>query len=128
MTFLAIAMVLVRHARLLVAQACGTDRRCATWLFATTRMGWPTGHGLEARPLNRAQWPEVAPQWAEVAQWVQSGPARKTDGVPRWRCADLRDRIAAHFGIRTHEHSVGKLLHALDCQFFGFNPSYSPRA
>ena len=52
---LAIAMVLDGHARLLAAQACGMDR-CATGLFATTRMGWPgwpTGHGLGARPLFR---------------------------------------------------------------------------
>jgi transposase len=57
-----------------------------------------------------------------VAQWVQSGPDRKTDGVARWRCADLRDRIAAHFGIRMHERSVGKLLHALDFSSISVRP------
>jgi transposase len=61
-------------------------------------------------------------QRAEVAQWVQSGPHRKTDGVARWRCADLRDRIAAHFGIRMHERSVGKLLHALDFSSISVRP------
>src|ERR1019366_3957200 len=90
--------------------AAWTGRRCATGCIATTRMvwpGWPTGHGLGARPLYRTG---NGPR----GEWVQSGPDRKTDGVVRWRCADLRDRIAAHFGIRMHERSVGKLLHALD--------------
>jgi ribosome recycling factor len=34
-------------------------------------------------------------QRSEVAKWVEDGPDLKTDGVVRWRCADLRDRIAA---------------------------------
>ena len=36
--------------------AAWTGRRCATGLFAITRVGWPgwpTGHGLAARPLYR---------------------------------------------------------------------------
>jgi transposase len=49
-----------------------------------------------------------------VAAWVESGPDLKTDGVVRWRCADLRDRIAAKFHVRLHERSVGKLLKKLN--------------
>jgi len=43
-------------------------------------------------------------------EWVEDGPDLKTDGVVRWRCADLRDRIAAKFNVHLHERSVGKLL------------------
>jgi transposase len=43
-----------------------------------------------------------------VAKWVEDGPDRKTDGVVRWRCADLGDRIAAKFDVQLHERSVGK--------------------
>jgi transposase len=49
-----------------------------------------------------------------VAEWVESGPNLKTDGVVRWRCADLRDRIAAKFHVHLHERSVGKLLKKLN--------------
>jgi hypothetical protein len=40
----------------------------------------------------------------------EDGPDRKSDGVVRGRCADLRDRIAAKFDVHLHERSVGKLL------------------
>src|SRR6195256_2552077 len=63
-------------------------------------------------------------QRAEVAQWVQSGPDRKTDGVVRWRCADLRDRIAAQFNIHLHERSVGKLLKKLDFSSISVRPMH----
>ena len=49
-----------------------------------------------------------------MAKWVENGPDLKTDGVVRWRCADLRDRIAAQFNVHLHERSVGKLLHKLN--------------
>ena len=49
-----------------------------------------------------------------MAEWVESGPNLKTDGVVRWRCADLRDRIAAKFHVYLHERSVGKLLKRLN--------------
>ena len=41
-------------------------------------------------------------QRSEVAKWVEDGPDLKTDGVVRWRCADLRDRIAAKFNVHLH--------------------------
>ena len=31
----------------------------------------------------------------------------------RWRCADLRDEIAARWSVDLHERTVGKLLHRL---------------
>jgi hypothetical protein len=48
-----------------------------------------------------------------VAVWVEQGPDRARDGVVRWRCIDLRDRIQQEFGVQYHERSVGKLLSKL---------------
>jgi transposase len=117
---LAIAMVLDGHARLLAAQACGMDRQTLRdWVIRYNEDG-VAGLADRSRPGRPAALSDG--QRAEVAQWVQSGPDRKTDGVVRWRCADLRDRIAAHFGIRMHERSVGKLLHALDFSSISVRP------
>ncbi len=57
-----------------------------------------------------------------MAKWVEDGPDLKTDGVVRWRCADLRDRIAAKFNIHLHERSVGKLLENLNFSSMSVRP------
>jgi len=57
-----------------------------------------------------------------VAKWVEDGPDLKTDGVVRWRCADLRDRIAAKFNVHLHERSVGKLLKKLNFSSMSVRP------
>jgi len=44
--------------------------------------------------------------------------------VVRWRCADLRDRIAAKFNIHLHERSVGKLLKKLDFSSISVRPMH----
>jgi transposase len=68
-----------------------------------------------ADPPRPGRQPRLAEaQRREVAKWVESGPDLKTDGVVRWRCADLRDRIAAKFNVHLHERSVGKLLKKLN--------------
>jgi len=61
-------------------------------------------HRYNAGWLGRAGGP--APAWASASsgrspaersgEVVEDGPDLKTDGVVRWRCADLRDRIAAN--------------------------------
>jgi hypothetical protein len=43
----------------------------------------------------------------------------------RFRRADLRDRIAAEFGVRLHERSVGKLLRRLDYRHLCVRPLHS---
>jgi transposase len=69
---------------------------------------------LADRPRPGRQPRLAEAQRSEVAKWVEDGPDRKTDGVVRWRCADLRDRIATKFDVRLHERSVGKLLKKLN--------------
>jgi len=70
--------------------------------------------GLADRPRPGRQPRLAEAQRSEVAKWVEDGPDLKTDGVVRWRCADLRDRIAAKFNVHLHERSVGKLLKKLN--------------
>ena len=41
-----------------------------------------------------------------------------------WRCADLRDRIAAKFNIHLQERSVGKLLKKLDFSSISARPMH----
>ena len=49
-------------------------------------------------------------QMAELKRLVLTGPDPACDGVVRWRCIDLRGRIADRFAVEVHERTVGKLL------------------
>ena len=105
---LAIAMVLDGHSRRVAAQAGGMDRQTLRdWVIRYNADGLA---GLADRPRPGRQPRLAEAQWSEVAKWVEDGPDLKTDGVVRWRCADLGDRIAAKFDVQLHERSVGKLL------------------
>jgi transposase len=37
-------------------------------------------------------------------------PDPVADGVVRWRCADLKEKIAKRFGVALSERSVGRIL------------------
>jgi len=109
---LAIAMGLDGHSRRVAAQAGGMDRQTLRdWVIRYNRDGLA---GLADRPRPGRQPRLAEAQRSEVAKWVEDGPDLKTDGVVRWRCADLRDRIAAKFDVHRHERSVGKLLKKLN--------------
>jgi transposase len=100
------------HSRLLAAQAGGMDRQTLRdWVIRYNADGL-AGLADRPRPGRRPRLAEA--QLSEVAKWVEDGPNLKTDGVVRWRCADLRDRIAAKFHVHLHERSVGKLLKKLN--------------
>src|ERR1700741_3904894 len=86
---LALAMVLDGQPRLLAAKAAGMDRQ--------TLRDWV--HRYNADGLSRLS----DQQMVEFEGWVQAGPDPKEDGVVRWRCADLRDRIKARFAVALHE-------------------------
>ena len=53
-------------------------------------------------------------QMAELKELVIKGPDPEKDGVVRWRCVDLRAKIADHFSVTFHKRSVAKLLRKLD--------------
>jgi transposase len=117
---LAIAMVLDGHSRCLSAQAGGMDRQTLRdWVHRYNTDGL-AGLVDRARPGRQPLLSDA--QLNEVAQWVIAGPDLKTDGVVRWRCADLRDRIASKFDIHLHERSVGKILKKLNFRSLSARP------
>jgi transposase len=117
---LAIAMVLDGHPRLLAAQAGGMDRQTLRdWVHRYNAEGLA---GLADRPRPGPKPRLTDAQRAQIAKWVQDGPDLAQDGVVRWRCADLRDRIARKFAVTLHERSVGKLLRKLDFSSISVRP------
>jgi transposase len=108
---LAIPMVLEGHPRQVAAQAGAMDRQTLRdWVHRYNAHGQD---GLTDQPRSGRPPRLTKAQEAEVEQWVIKGPDPKVDGVVRWRCVDLRDRIAARFKIDLHERSIGKLLDKL---------------
>ncbi len=57
-------------------------------------------------------------------RWVEDGPELARDGVVRWRCRDLRERIARKFGVSLHERTVGKLLAKLRFRRLSVRPHH----
>ena len=109
---LALAMVLDGQPRLLAAKAAGMDRQTLRdWVHRYNADGLA---GLSDRPRSGRKSRLSDQQMVEFEGWVQAGPDPKEDGVVRWRCADLRDRIKARFAVALHERTVGKLLKKLD--------------
>jgi transposase len=119
---LAIAMVLDGHSRSLAAQAGGMDRQTLRdWVHRYNADGLA---GLVDRPRPGPTPRLSEAQMAEVAKWVDDGPDLAADGVMRWRCADLRDRVAARFEVTLHERSIGKLLHKLNFSSISVRPPH----
>jgi len=109
---LAIALILEGHCRTEAARLNGMDRQTLRdWVHRYNDEGVS---GLRSRlspgrpgALNEAQ-------LEELRTMVLDGPDPERHQVIRWRCADLRDEIAARWSIELHERSVGRLLHRLD--------------
>ena len=117
---LALALVLEGCPRTQAAEQNGMDRQTLRdWVHRYNADGL-TGLADRPRPGRESRLTEA--QRCEVAKWVEDGPDRKTDGVVRWRCADLRDRIAAKFHVQLHERSVGKLLKKLNFSSMSVRP------
>lgn len=108
---LAIALVLEGKDRKTAAEACGMDRQTLRdWVHRYNAEGLAglENHKGPGRPSR------LSPaQKAELAALVEQGPDTGKDGIVRWRCADLKRRIAEMFGVTLHERTVGKQLRAL---------------
>ena len=88
------------------------------------RLGCATTRGPEGlvdapRPGRRGRL--TAAHRAAVASWIDDGPDLETDGVSRWRLADIREKVLANFHIRFRLESIRRLL-----RFLGFS-HVSPR-
>ena len=110
---LAIALALEGWSRQDAADACAMERQ--TLRDGVHRYNAAGLDGLRDRPRRNGPPPRLSPeQQAQVAAWVEQGPALERDGVVRWRCVDLRRRIKQEFAVAVHESTVGKLLRRLD--------------
>jgi transposase len=107
------------------AQAGGMDRQTpCDWVIRYNADGL-AGLADRPRPGRRPRLAEA--QLREVAKWVEDGPDLKTDGVMRWRRADLGDRIAAKFDVHLHERGVGKLPRKLNFGGMSVRPAPAKR-
>ena len=103
---LAIALVLDRQSREDAAAACGMDRQSLRdWVHRYN------AEGIAGLANRRAPGPVPrlsAEQEATVERWIEDGPSLERDGVVRWRCRDVQERIAREFTVSLHERTVGK--------------------
>jgi transposase len=66
--------------------------------------------GLLDRPRSGRKPRLNESQLAEFDRVVETPPDPVADGVVRWRCADLKEKIAKRFGVALSERSVGRIL------------------
>ena len=59
-----------------------------------------------------------------MAGWIEQGPDLTRDGVVRWRCVDLQERIKREWDISLHERTVGKLLRRLAFRRLSVRPQH----
>ena len=105
---LALAMVLEGHSRTDAARMNGMDRQTLRdWVHRYNADGLPglvSRVGVGPTPvLNEAE-------MAELRELVVNGPDPAIDDVVRWRCIDLRDKVAQRYGVYVHKRTVAKWL------------------
>lgn len=120
---LAIACVMEGQSREDAAETCGMDRQTLRdWVHRFNADGLA---GLADLPRRNGPRPRLSPeQEAVVAGWVEQGPDLARDGVVRWRCVDLQERIGREWGINLHERTVGKLLRKLAFRRLSVRPQH----
>jgi len=101
---LAIAFVLEGQSRQDAAEICGMGRQTLRdWVHHYNADGLA---GLVNRVRRNGPRPHLSPeQEAVVVEWVEQGPDLARDGVVRWRCIDLQDRIGREWGVHLHERT-----------------------
>ena len=115
-------MVLDGFSREEAARLCGMDRQSLRdWVHRYNKEGLDglVDRARSGRPASLS--------WAEqgkFSSWVEEGADLARDGVVRFRRVDLRDRIAAEFGVSLHERSVGKLLRRLNFRRLSVRPQH----
>ena len=108
---LAIALILEGHSRAEAARLNGMDRKTLRdWVHRYNDEGVS---GLRSRIIPGRPGALNEAQLAELRTVVLQGPDPQRHRVIRWRCADLREKIAARWSVALHERSVGRLLHRL---------------
>jgi len=120
---LVIACVMEGQSREDAAETCGMDRQTLRdWVHRFNADGLA---GLSDLPRQNGPKPRLSPeQEAVVAEWVKKGPDLVRDGIVRWRCVDLQERIKCEWGVGLHEHTVGKLLRKLAFRRLSVRPQH----
>ncbi len=120
---LAIACVMEGQSREDTAETCGMDRQTLRdWVHRLHADGLA---GFADLPRHDGPKPRLSPeQEAVVAGWVEQGPDPARDGVVRWRCVDLQERIKREWGISLHERTIGKLLRRLAFRRLSVRPQH----
>jgi putative transposase len=105
---LALAQVLDGKSRTEAARQNGMDRQTlCDWVHRYNAAGVA---GLASRVPPGAEPRLDAAQMAALEALVLKGPDPATDGVVRWRCADLRAQVKWRFAVTVHERTIGKWL------------------
>jgi len=120
---LAIACVMEGQSREDAAECCGMDRQTLRdWVRRFNADGLA---GLADLPRRNGPKPRLSSEQETVmAGWVEQGPNLARDGVVRWRCVDLQERIGREWGVHLHERTVGKLLRKLAFRHLSVRPQH----
>jgi transposase len=105
---LALAQVLEGMSRSDAARNAGMDRQTLRdWVHRYNAEGV---EGLCDR-LRSGRKPRLSEdQLIAFDKMVETQPDPVADGVVRWRCVDLKDKIAKRFNVELSERSVGRIL------------------
>lgn len=108
---LALALILEGRSRTQAAEQSGMERQTLRdWVHRYNAAGVA---GLSSR-VGRGPTPRLnEAEMAELKALVIAGPDPERDGVVRWRCVDLRGKIAQRFGVEVHRRTVAKWLRQL---------------
>jgi transposase len=105
---LAVAQVLEGASRDEAARNAGMDRQTLRdWVHRYNAEGV---EGLCDRTRSGRKPRMSEDQLAEFDKIVETQPDPVADGVVRWRCADLKEKIAKRFSVELSERSVGRIL------------------
>ena len=119
---LALAQVLEGASREEAARNAGMDRQSLRdWVHRYNAEG-VDGLCDRARSGRKPRLSED--QLIEFDKIVDTQPDPVVDGVVRWRCADLKDKIAKHFGVTLSERSVGRILNERGFRKLSVRPAH----
>lgn len=119
---LALAAVRDGMNRTEAARIGGMDRQTLRdWVHRFNERG-PEGL-IDVRPSGRPS-KLSQEQKQELKQLVEAGPDPETDGVVRWRCADLKRILEQRFGVDLSEVSIGRVLREMGFSYISARPQH----
>ena len=120
---LALASILDGASRGDAARNAGMDRQTLRdWVHRYNAEGV---EGLLDRPRSGRKPRLNEGQLTEFDSIVETQPDPIADGVVRWRCADLKEKIAKRFGVALSERSVGRILNERGFRKLSARPKHS---